>query len=157
MFLLNGKPIGIDDTFTVGDINYPQYWVRFATPEQRAAIGITEVPDPVRPDDRFYDVSPTLNDQHQYDFTPKPLEPLKADLVRGIKVEAHALLTPTDWLVIREVEEPGTMPADVKAKRKAIRTRSSEIEAAINACADVPALETLVNAGPGWPMEEIGA
>jgi hypothetical protein len=153
MFILNGNPVQIDAPFTAGDINYPPGWLRFATPDARAALGITEVPDPVRPDDRFYNVSPTLNDHFQYDATPKDLEPLKEDWIAKTKADAFSRLTPTDWLVIREVEEPGSMPAEKKAYRKAVRTRSSEIEVAINACVDVPMLEAFVTGDMGWPEE----
>jgi len=152
MFLFNGKPIIIDSPFTVNDINYPPHWIRFATPEQRLAVGITEVPDPVRPDDRFYNVSATLNDHFQYDATPKDLGELKERFVGETKKTAHSLLNETDWMVIREVEEPGTMKPDIKAYRHAVRVKSSEIEAAINACADVPALEALVTGEQDWPM-----
>jgi hypothetical protein len=152
MFLFNGKPIIIDSPFTVGDINYPPHWIRFATPEQRLAVGITEVPDPVRPDDRFYNVSATLNDHFQYDATPKDLGELKERFVGETKKTAHTMLETTDWMVIREVEEPGSLPADIKTYRKAVRTRSSEIEVSINACADVPALEALVTGDLAWPL-----
>ena len=146
MFLLNGTPIQIDAPFTANDINYPPGWIRFSTPEARLAVGITEVPDPVRKDDRFYWV-----DEHNV-ATPKDLADLKQQWVEQTKATAHSLLTSTDWLVIREVEEPGTMKPDIKAYRHAVRVKSSEIETAINACADVSALETLVTGEQDWPM-----
>jgi hypothetical protein len=46
MFILNGKPLSPDSAFTPDGIQYPAKWLRLSTPEQRAAIGITEVPDP---------------------------------------------------------------------------------------------------------------
>jgi hypothetical protein len=146
MFLLNGTPILADAPFTAGDINYPPGWIRFASPELRASVGITEVPDPVRPDDRFYWV-----DEHNVG-TPKDLAQLKKDWIEQTKQTAHSLLNPTDWYVIRSIEEPGTTPADVTTYRKAVRTRSSEIDAAINACKDVPALQALVTADLNWPL-----
>jgi len=148
MFLLNGTPVQIDAPFTVGDINYPPGWLRFATPDARAALGIVEVPDPVRKDDRFWWI-----DEHNV-ATPKDLAQLKESWVEQVKATAHSLLTDTDWLVIREVEEPGSMPAEKKAYRKAVRTRSSEIEVAINACVDVPMLEAFVTGDMGWPEIE---
>lgn len=147
MFLLNGTPVQIDAPFTVGDINYPPGWLRFSTAEMRAALGFVEVPDPVRKDDRFFWI-----DEHNV-ATPKDLAQLKEQWVEQVKATAHSLLTDTDWLVIREVEEPGSMPAEKKAYRKAVRTRSSEIEVAINACVDVPMLEAFVTGDMAWPEE----
>ena len=146
MFLLNGTPIQIDAPFMANDINYPPGWIRFSTPEARLAVGITEVPDPVRKDDRFYWV-----DEHNV-ATPKDLADLKQQWVEQTKATAHSLLAATDWLVLREVEEPGHMPADIKTYRHDVREYSGQREAEINACADVPALEALVNAETYWPM-----
>jgi hypothetical protein len=64
MFLLNGKPISLDAAFTTEDgTQYPANWLRLATVEDREAIGITEVPDPI-PVDPFFPrltgISPVL-------------------------------------------------------------------------------------------------
>jgi hypothetical protein len=146
MFLLNGTPVQIDAPFTVGDINYPPGWLRFATPDARAALGIVEVPDPVRPDDRFFWI-----DERNV-ATPKDLAGLKDQWISQVKATAHVLLEETDWLVIREVEEPGTMKQDVKDYRKSVRSRSSEIEVAINACTDVAMLASFVTGDLNWPL-----
>jgi hypothetical protein len=42
MFTLNGSPISPDTAFSAGGIQYPANWLRLASPEERAAIGITE-------------------------------------------------------------------------------------------------------------------
>ena len=54
MFLLNNNPLPTDTQFTVNGIQYPANWLRLTSAEEKAAIGITEVADPVRADDRFY-------------------------------------------------------------------------------------------------------
>ena len=54
MFLLNGKPLAVDTPFTANDIQYPANWLRLSSETEKIAIGITEVADPVRADDRFY-------------------------------------------------------------------------------------------------------
>ena len=60
MFLLNGTPISLDVEFTTPDgTRYPSNWIRLASPTERAAIGITEAPDPEYYDQRFY-WSPTV-------------------------------------------------------------------------------------------------
>lgn len=41
-----GQSIPLDSPFTVEDINYPANWLRLASPAERAAIGLVELPDP---------------------------------------------------------------------------------------------------------------
>ena len=54
-FLLNGQPLGVDLPFTDADgIQYPANWMRHASADEKAAIGITEVADPERYDERCY-------------------------------------------------------------------------------------------------------
>lgn len=81
MYLLNGKKIDETQQFTIGTgdeaITYPPNWTAYATPDEIKAVGITEVPDPVRPDDRINDV--TVNPDGSYKATPKDLAKLKAD------------------------------------------------------------------------------
>lgn len=48
MFLLNGSPLPLDTPFKDAAGNsYPPNWLRLTTLEEKQAIGITEVPDPV--------------------------------------------------------------------------------------------------------------
>ena len=57
MFLLDGRILQLDTPFEHDGTSYPANWLRLASPEARAAIGITEVVEQPRPDDRFYWVS----------------------------------------------------------------------------------------------------
>lgn len=152
MFVYQGKPVYAGSTVEISGINYSYEWFCHATPGQLELLDVSKVPDPVMPDENFYVVSKTLNASFQYDKTPRDLGEVKAILHSQIRAAAHSLLAPTDWYVIRSIEEPGTTPADVTTYRKAIRTRSSEIDAAINACKDVPALQALVTADLNWPL-----
>jgi len=54
MFLLNGSPLQVDVAFSYNGVSYPSNWLRLTTLAEKEAIGITEVPDPERYDDRFY-------------------------------------------------------------------------------------------------------
>lgn len=48
MFLLNNVPLPLDTPFKDAAGNsYPANWLRLTTLEEKQAIGITEVPDPV--------------------------------------------------------------------------------------------------------------
>ena len=54
MFMLNNNPLPVGRAFVHDGIQYPANWLRLASAAEKAAIGITEVADPVRADDRFY-------------------------------------------------------------------------------------------------------
>ena len=54
MFLLNGNTLPQGTAFTANGIQYPSNWLNLSTLAEKEAIGITEVIDPVRADDRFY-------------------------------------------------------------------------------------------------------
>ena len=134
MFLLNNKPISLDSAFTTDDgTQYPNNWIRLASPEERAAIGITEVDDAPTYDDRFYwGVG-----------NPKDIDMLKTNMISQVKQTAASLLAPTDWKIIRATETATAIDADVLAARAAIRTASNANEIAINDCNTVDALSIL--------------
>ena len=123
MFILNGKPLSPDVAFTTGGISYPANWLRLASPEERAAIGITEEPDPAPYDQRFY-WGPDL---------PKDHTQLVEQWVSQTRTTANTLLVPTDWMVIRESDNGVLVPDEVKARRQEIRDFSGTKVAAIEA------------------------
>jgi hypothetical protein len=130
MFTLNGTPISADVAFTHNDIQYPANWIRLATPEERAAIGIEEVPDPAWYDQRFY---------WGVD-NPKDLDQLKTQWIAQTKADANANLSQTDWMVIRKAERGVDIPADVAAARAAAIQEANDKEAAITASTTVEEL-----------------
>ena len=168
MFMLNNSPLPLDRAFTVNDVQYPSNWLRLSTLAEKQALGITEVPDPVRADDRFYwngDInnSKALEDREEVDADGNPLyekvlgvvdgEPamvdsdkrlvtkgLKSTMIAQVKATAGSMLAQTDWMVIRKAERGVDIPADVVAKRAAIVDEANRLEAAIVACVDVEAL-----------------
>ena len=95
--------------------------MRLASPEARAAIGITEVVEQPRPDDRFYWVSGP-NENGDYTAIPKDLDGLKKTWTAQFKQTAYAMLAPSDWLVIRKQENDTPIPADWTTYREAVRT-----------------------------------
>ena len=179
MFMLNNKSLALDTAFTHNDIQYPSNWLRLASPQERAAIGITEVDDPASYDDRFYwgaDNPKLLEDREESDEDGNPLfvkvlgevdgEPamvdsdkrlvtkgLKSQWTAQIKQTAGTLLAQTDWMVIRKAERDVAIPADVVAYRAAVVAEANRLETSIQACADVPALIAVVTA-QGWPVNE---
>jgi hypothetical protein len=177
MFLLNDKPLAPDTAFTHDGIQYPNNWLRLASPDERAAIGITEVADPVRVDDRFYwngDISnpKALEDREESDEQGNPLfvkvlgevngEPamvdtterlvtkgLKSTMIAQVKTTAGTMLAQSDWYVIRKAERDVAIPESVVAKRAAIVAESERLEAAITAVTSVEALVGVMN-GQQW-------
>jgi len=149
MFILNGKPLGADTPFTVNDVQYPANWLRLASAEEKAELGITEVAQQARPDDRFYWVSENVDGT--FTSTPKDLDQLKTTLVSQVKSTAGSLISSSDWKVTRQVETGTPVDAQTLAYRSAIRNKSNEHEAAITACDSVPALESLQFS---WPDQE---
>lgn len=135
MFLLDGNPLPVDVPFTANEIQYPANWLRLASAEEKAAIGITEVPDPVRADDRFYWDGDINN--------PKPLDDIKSMLISQIKATAGSMLAVTDWKIIREAE--GVKPAGQSTldDRSAIRDASNANEALVNAATSVDELAAM--------------
>ena len=72
------------------------------------------------------------------------IEGLKTIFKKEIKAQAKGLLSSSDWYVIRKAEDAGsTIPSDIATYRAAVRTRSNEMETAIDGAADAAAMETL--------------
>ena len=125
MFIFNNQPLSPDSAFTdpATGTQYPANWLRLASPEERAAIGITEVPDEPYYDQRFY-WGPEL---------PKDHTQLVEQWVSQTRTTANTLLAPTDWQVIREADNGKLMSAETKADRQFIREAAGSKIAAINA------------------------
>jgi hypothetical protein len=144
MFMLNDKPLALDTAFTVGEgdeaIQYPANWLRLASQEERAAIGITEVSDPEAYDDRFYwGVG-----------NPKDFAQVKTMLQSQIAAAAYSLLSPTDYKLVRKVETGEDVDAETLTKRTAIRTAYTSNAALIEAATTVDQLAALQF---DWPTE----
>ena len=151
MYILDNKPLRLDVPFQHGDIVYPPNWLRLSSQADKEALGIKWVDDQPRPDDRFWWV--TDNNDGTFSKTPKDLAQLKEQWVRSLKASAHSILSQYDWMVLREVEDPGTMPQDIKDYRRDVREYSGAAEADLNNCATVDELEAMVNLGFSWPLD----
>lgn len=69
---------------------------------------------------------------------------LKEQKISTIKQQAAGLLAPTDWHVVKATEVAEySVPADISTYRAAVRTASNDMEAKINAAADVDVLKAL--------------
>ena len=69
---------------------------------------------------------------------------LKTEKKRIVKDQAAGLLAKTDWYVVKATEVADyTVPADITTYRAAVRTKSNQMETAIDGAADVDALKAL--------------
>jgi hypothetical protein len=178
MYYQNNKPLPTGRAFTLGDIQYPANWLQLSSAEERAALGITWVADPVRADDRFFwggDVNnpKELNDREEVDENGDPMyvkvlgvvdgEPAMVDsderlVTKGLKSQwtaqvkdtAGKMLAATDWMVIRQVERSVAVPAATATYRAAVLTEAARLETAIAGAADIDAFIAVVQ-DQRWP------
>ena len=152
MFLLNGTRLQPGVAFTHGDIQYPANWLNLSSLEEKQAIGIVEVEEQTRPDDRFYWV--TDNGNGVYTSIPKQLEDVTEEnesVTKGLKTQwilqfkntANTLLALTDWMVTRKTERDVAIPDAVVAYRASVVAKADQLEAAITAVTDVADLAAL--------------
>ena len=71
------------------------------------------------------------------------VEGLKTVLIRTVKAQAAGILQDTDWYIVRKADAGTAVPSAVTTHRAAVRTKSGEMETAINNAADVDALAAL--------------
>jgi hypothetical protein len=150
MFILNGKPLSPDVAFTTGGIQYPANFLRLSSPEERAAIGITEQADPPVWDQRF-----AWGYSEDGQLIWKDHAQLMEQWVAQTRTTAGTLLVPTDWMVIREADNGVLVPDEVKARRQDIRLASGEKNAAIEATTDTAELAAYITGTeyPVWPSD----
>ena len=78
------------------------------------------------------------------------VEGLKTIKKRIVKQQAAGILQDTDWYITRKADAGTAVPSAVTTHRAAVRTKSNEMETAIDNASDVDALATLyeyVNTG----------
>jgi len=91
----------------------------------------------------------TLDDVNATDEEGVELDPVvvisgvKTNEKNQIKAQARNHLQSTDWYVVRLAESETAIPANVLTYRAAIRTKSNEMETAIDGAATIEALEAL--------------
>ena len=155
MFKLpDGRRIAPGNTFEYDGNLYPANFIQLSTPAEKAAIGLVEIIEQPRPDERFYWVN--QSEDGAWETTPKDLAQLKATQIAQIKQTAGSMLAGTDYKVIREAEGGATMSTEIKAFRAAVRTYSNKIEAEVLALKTVAALENWAALPFEWPVAPNG-
>ena len=169
-FLINGQPLFVGRPFTdANGVQYPSNWLRLASEDEKAAIGITWEADPVPVDTRFYwsEGNPKrLNDENSVDENGDAIFDadgnqvvnygLKTEWVKKQKQIASTLLAPSDWYVTRKAEDStAEIPAAIATYRAAVRTTSGTREGEINACNTTDELVALLT-NPAQVMNDDG-
>lgn len=144
--------------YQIQKIQYPANWLRLSTQEERAAIGITEVDDPVAYDDRFYWGANNPKALEDVTITPETgssyvQKGLKSNWVAQIKDTAGKLLATTDWMIIRKAERGTEIPADVVTYRAAVVTECNRLEAAINKAKKMDTFIDVIS-NQNWPISK---
>lgn len=133
----NQTRINIYAPFTSADgIRYPD----LRDEALRAQLGITEIADPVAPED-FSDelYFRTEQDTAPYIvYTKKPDEMIAATQAAKATTEALAYLASTDWYVTRKAETGKDIPEDVLAQRETARTAVTKPQAPTDQVTDAP-------------------
>ena len=179
MYYLGSKALRQNSSFEIGGTVYPSNWLQRSTEDEKTAVGITWVADPVRADDRFYwngdaTLPKALEDVDAVDEDGNPLyvkvldnsDPLNPVMVdtdeqlvtRGlkyswkaqVKATAGSMLAQTDWMVIRKAERDVAIPADVVTERAAIITECARLETAITDAVDMDTFIAVVQ-DQQWP------
>ena len=165
-YQLDGNSLPLDVAFKTSDgTQYPANWLRLSTAEEKKAIGITEISDPVNYDGRFYNSDGSAKSLVDVDATYDEDDPdgtyKKGDLIKnpdgtqlvyyGVKTNlinaergtVNSLLTEYDWYVTRKAEKGTAIPDTIITYRDAVRTAYETRKTEINNCADTAALVNL--------------
>lgn len=140
------------------EITHPTNWASVWSDEDKESAGLVweDAPASSAPvDNRFYSgrdsdgnpIAKDLDDVYPVDSEGNPVldmdgtqmitKGLKSSAIAECKQIAGSLLQDTDWYVTRKSESGVAIPDSVQAYRTAVRTKSGEIENAINACTTI--------------------
>jgi len=151
MFLLDGKPLAPDAAFTTPDgTRYPANWLRLSTLEEKEAIGITEVPDPPTWDQRFY-----WGYDQDGNLIPKDHTQLVEQWSQQTRQIANTLLLPSDWMIVREVDNGVQTDPAWRTWRENVRLASGSKVFEIKATTTTDELAAYIT-GPdysAWPPD----
>lgn len=105
MFLLNNIKVHQDIQRTIGDVQYPAGW--FSNADERAKVGMIEVPDPVRPDDSLFTV--VENPDGSYTATPRTADDIAAyqankdaQQAKSVRATRGEKLADSDWTQVAD-------------------------------------------------------
>ena len=151
MFVYKGRPLPLDTPLNLDGLLLPANWLRLSSPEDKAAVGITEVADPpAPPDQRFY-----WGWDNEGNAIPKDHGQLIELWSQQTRTTANSILAPTDWIIIREADNGKIADPLLKTWREDIRLAAGSKVAAIKETIDTDALAAYVTGQnyPIWPSD----
>ena len=147
---------------TVGGVQHPSNIFRAWSKEELEAIGIYSL-EIVTPDSRYYDTGAENFEKKSrrnpdgtfaggadyyeltYDTTEKNVDDLKADLIAKIKANVGALLSSSDWMVVRAADGGTAMTEAWTTYRNEVRAHGNSLENGVEAFASVQAVKNFQN------------
>jgi hypothetical protein len=177
-YYLNGNPITEGSDITLNGMVYPYSWLEGTSPAVRASLGIEKHGD-INYDTKYYwgvDNPRILEDREEVDEENNPLYlkirtevngistitdsdvrvvtlGLKTTCTAEVRSTTNQLLTPTDYLIIRNHVEETEIPADVTTYRGAVIAEQDRVVTAIAATTTVEQLVTVMSS-IAWPRAE---
>lgn len=167
----NEQIVFVDETDENGDVvvrtdtfQHPRQWFEAWSDAEKVERGLVWEDDPAplaKLDDRFYrgydadnnPIEKSLDDNTPTDENGDPLlnmdgtqlieYGLKTTAIQETKQVAGSLLQATDWYATRKAESGTAIPDNIATYRAAVRTKSGEIETAINACTTFAELKAM--------------
>ena len=178
------KHLNTSRGITIGENQYPRAIYTLWSTAEREAIGIYEVNfnNSNQKDGEYYNntnqsfnfadgkvtasfgaaTAKSLEDANATDRDGVELDPvvvvpgLKTNKKEQIKKQAAGHLVLTDWYVIRKADAEIAIPAAVATHRAAVRTKSGEMEALVDACTTVEELVALYMYDPSSGTRPLG-
>jgi len=135
---------------TISGITYPRQIFRQWDKPKLAELGIRPA-RVVTPDTRYYNTGGEnyeLIDNEwviSYAYTEKDVEDLKKNVISAINSRTGALLSPSDWRVVREVDGGTPLTDEWKTYRNEVRAHGNSLESGVQAFASVQAVKNFQN------------
>lgn len=143
MFKIGNRHIMQDTPFEHNGVRYPANWLRLSTPEEKAALGLIEVPDILPMDRRFYRPLDAEGINNGLPI-PRELETVKEEQIATVKLNVRTMLTNTDWAIIRQVETGQPLPNNIQDYRSSVRVAGQNQIERIKSAEDIESLKDVV-------------
>ena len=151
MWKHNGRTIRVGKAWTADNgVQNPANWHIWSASEKIAA-GVVEVIEETPPDSRLYTWS--MGSDGKISKTARNLDDtgsgdnlvlgVKSNLKQEVKNQQGALLSQTDWAIIRKADKGTAIPSNIQTWRDGIRTKATQMETAIDNAADTDAVAAL--------------
>ena len=146
----SGKTLTLDRAFSLNGVSFPSNWLRVIgnNPDELSKHGISWVEPPKQNFKNKKWWNNVVTPDGKVTSTPKPIEGLREDLTAKAKRYAYALLSPSDYMIIRSVEEEERMiDSDWDDYRDAVRVECRRLCEEYKQ-ADFEAIQLIK---PSWP------